>query len=388
MVLLTCDCLNVKIDVGETDLNSSCPDIPSGYEDCDFFRSDLMEAKISPSAIHQEHSYLVHKAQVKDWLVHRCVNCGLYTHAVPSLPSRKGVLVSKTLLSDPDAQERLTRSSDYSPLFRVVLRGQDPNMSPSLPVTGDSNSAFHSLQSCISHIQQDLNTFLLQEEAQMEERVRVYQDEQRDIFSELEERVKNDKKKMISILFNNMQTSSEESTVSMNGNRPVLRPTKSVPMASSTNSSRHKGPDRRSENAASRPRSLRPYDHSPDSEPMFMLDDDDDDDEDTPFSISDEEDTDDSIQMDDARRSSSSSGNLNSVFSTSVPISVPVWKPRSPRRTDLDDKDIRAPAPDQMAASMQALARSVHNNDVTNLFGELPRPRLSTFSGVLHASRK
>lgn len=36
----------------------------------------------------------------------------------------------------------------------------------------DSNNSFHALQSYISHIQRDLNTFLLQEEAQMEERVR------------------------------------------------------------------------------------------------------------------------------------------------------------------------------------------------------------------------
>lgn len=66
-----------------------------------------------------------------------------------------------------------------------------------------------------------------------------------------------------------------------------------------------------------------------------------------------------------------------SIYSSSMPISVPIWN-----RTGLDDGatdgDKLTPSdPDQIAASMQALAQSI-TNDERYIFGDRPRPRLNT----------
>lgn len=45
----------------------------------------------------------------------------------------------------------------------------------------------------------------------------------------------------------------------------------------------------------------------------------------------------------------------------------------------MDDQEFAIPEPSKIGESMKALARSVHDTS-EKLFGELPRPRRSTFS--------
>ncbi|XP_069769079.1 proline-rich AKT1 substrate 1 [Narcine bancroftii] len=64
----------------------------------------------------------------------------------------------------------------------------------------------------------------------------------------------------------------------------------------------------------------------------------------------------------------------------SLPVSVPIWgfKDLKPKKLPDGDDDERLPSPDldKIAASMKALAMSV--TDGTEMFGDLPRPRLNT----------
>ncbi|XP_072127623.1 proline-rich AKT1 substrate 1 [Mobula birostris] len=67
-------------------------------------------------------------------------------------------------------------------------------------------------------------------------------------------------------------------------------------------------------------------------------------------------------------------------YAKSLPVSVPIWgfKDLKPKKFADGDNDERLPSPDldKIAASMKALAMSV--TDGTEMFGDLPRPRLNT----------
>ncbi|XP_051899194.1 proline-rich AKT1 substrate 1 isoform X2 [Pristis pectinata] len=67
-------------------------------------------------------------------------------------------------------------------------------------------------------------------------------------------------------------------------------------------------------------------------------------------------------------------------YAKSLPVSVPIWgfKDLKPKKLPDGDNDERLPSPDldKIAASMKALAMSV--TDGTEMFGDLPRPRLNT----------
>ncbi|XP_060705433.1 proline-rich AKT1 substrate 1 [Hemiscyllium ocellatum] len=67
-------------------------------------------------------------------------------------------------------------------------------------------------------------------------------------------------------------------------------------------------------------------------------------------------------------------------YAKSLPVSVPIWgfKDLKPKKFADGDNEERLPSPDldKIAASMRALAMSV--TDGTEMFGDLPRPRLNT----------
>ncbi|XP_067830480.1 proline-rich AKT1 substrate 1 [Heptranchias perlo] len=67
-------------------------------------------------------------------------------------------------------------------------------------------------------------------------------------------------------------------------------------------------------------------------------------------------------------------------YAKSLPMSVPIWgfKDLKPKKLADGDNEERLPSPDldKIAASMRALAMSV--TDGTEMFGDLPRPRLNT----------
>ncbi|XP_072348470.1 proline-rich AKT1 substrate 1 isoform X1 [Scyliorhinus torazame] len=67
-------------------------------------------------------------------------------------------------------------------------------------------------------------------------------------------------------------------------------------------------------------------------------------------------------------------------YAKSLPVSVPIWgfKDLKPKKLADGDYEERFPSPDldKIAASMKALAMSV--TDGTEMFGDLPRPRLNT----------
>ncbi|KAJ8299475.1 hypothetical protein KUTeg_023535 [Tegillarca granosa] len=109
---------------------------------------------------------------------------------------------------------------------------------------------------------------------------------------------------------------------------------------------------------------------------FFMLDELGEDNE--PFFSSDEEEDHDS-QSDTEPSAPRTVKKKPLMYSTSVPISVPKWNMDSRKHVEdsTDDEVGSLNDPGQIAASMQALAQSITNDDRC-IFGDRPRPRLNT----------
>lgn len=326
-----------------------------------FFRDGELEIDLDTQGIKQEHSYLVHRRKFGNYTVFRCLGCGLNCYAMRDSGSQ--ILVNNQLLNEASVIERLKRSPDYSSVFNMLLLNKDTQFSGSMP---DPNSrSYESLQYNLNNIQQHIADFVSNEEDAVETRIRAYEEDQRAEFSELQVKVKEDKKKMISLLLTSAHE-EERSAQTTTAARPDSgkRSTESRKM-----SSKKKTP-------VSRAKSMPPtIEQSTESDGLFSFDGFQES-SDEPFykESSSDEDEEDSYVEESESRVRPSGGKRPLAYSTSVPISVPNWGEKLEQYTDEEN----TPAdPDQIAASMQALAQSI-TDDHRYIFGDRPRPRLNT----------
>ncbi|XP_048728276.2 uncharacterized protein LOC125646149 [Ostrea edulis] len=356
----TCLCLNVKIACKAKPSFQQSPDLwKTKYE---FFSQSLAQA--TDAEVKKEHPYLVHKHAVGEWIVNRCLNCGVETHATSQGSSI--MLLSPQLQSDPVIAERLTQSSDFSKIFNIVLHGQKTTIS-SHDMPDPSSKNYESLQQELTHVQSQINSYLLEEEGSMEKKIREFEEEQRGIFQTLQSSVQTEKKKMINLILQaerELKSSVQEKNELPNTSTVKEQSSKKTPLTRAKSS-----PNKRLH-------SVDEYEQTPDTEEMFLLEDENPG-PDEPFYTSDEE--------DDSERSSCTPAAKTVPFqkrslqySSSVPIQVPRWGAMFNKDSEEDTDEDPAPSdPDEMAASMQAMARSI-TNDERMIFGDRPRPRLNT----------
>jgi hypothetical protein len=324
-------------------------------------------------------------------------------------------------------------SDDYSPAYKIVIKNNSEATSPPLTIELTSQDVRCELEK----IQTELNTFLMSEESQMEERIRAYEMSEREKYARLQSKARSDKNTMISRLLTTVYRTVSESlsdamvespvgslveqveamkvtettAVSMapHGDKPshqqaqceedddepddLLFPLRRLPVSRS-NSTTTKRPSGSQPGVDIRSVVREDFHAGPVAiDDVFQFDPGFQEDPTLPFSESDEDvnDTDDSSLVDDGiQRSSHSSGNSGisqgvrgaapgTGFSTSVPIDVPAWMGSSTGQSqmyqfdDEDDLNNGPHDPARMAASIQAMARSVHGNS-SEIFGELPKP--------------
>ncbi|XP_064092292.1 uncharacterized protein LOC135205498 [Macrobrachium nipponense] len=425
MVQLVCSCLNIRLHVRETPeaLAPGVPNLKPEESQHPFFSKGACVATLNLGGITEGQKFLVRSYFVSEWTIHECLNCHLLTHAIHS--TNGTVAVSSLLINDANKIQMLQRCEGYSPVFNMVLpTSLDNRPLPPLSPTDFNDKRLPQVEEALGAIQQQVAKFLKKAESQVEANIRSYTEQQQAALSALQIRVRRERQTIMRIL-SNLQTSfelqSEEDPLDMEmeGAKGLMgqkdyhdfsevdKFDEDLDEAESDTLTQDE-PDTalpplvNIQSRASQPLSLNPSQgitagmrnmrlsssvavprvkpqgnvrvaQSLDVEGLFDMDGM------VEASVmpsqgayhSDEEDTDDS-NHDEGIHIPGGQDRVRDI-AQSVPVSVPMWPGSRPKQLP-EPLNIEMPSDnDQMAASIQALARSVHSTSV-DLFGDLPRP--------------
>lgn len=394
-----CKCLNITIHVKEkATRETDGKAFVSSPEKTAFFLLDLSEVELAVGGITKEVGSLVKETRIEDWDIFTCINCGMDTHALHAVKKYDRVLINRGLESDPGVFSETTRSPEYSSIFKIVLTPVRNCEEFIIDNSYSGGSAILLGQDTISlamvSVQEQVKKYLEAEENAMNERIRKFVEEQKAGYSSLQSQVFKDKqavywtikreeeKSLENSLIEAIADSSLDSPVVSKSELPAVpKLTESHPVNQvhiDTQTVSHKFPIHSAAHPSSKriPRKAahkqKDFPTESDVDPVFSLDDFTDDCE--PFFESEEDDlSDNSFQAEEpAYNQRFKAVRKSSQYSSSVPITMPTGKNSPP-----EDNDLEIPEPSKIRESMKALARSVHDE---TMFGELPRPRRSTYS--------
>lgn len=391
MALLTCRCLNVKIHVNSTDLMAAdltkC-DIEMREE---FLKLNVGTAHLNLEGVLTEHESLVKQTRSGSWTLHKCINCDTWTHATQGTSH---ILVNMDMQRDETSLKLLESSTDFSPLYKVILVEKNDNQPMQTQVSVES-ATYESLQHKLTSIQQQLNNFLMTEQTAMEERIKQFEESEREKFSLIQKKARQDKNNLIRKILSAEaggaeSVDSQQYNQNMENNAQPEKTSYSAEFPSHTQEVHsnpndiqgHKSRTSKSGSKSTSALSSRLGNNNNLAEEKNDLDGvlfDEDaifGETNQPFYNSDDDEDENASTTDDSELESPS------LYSTSIPISVPAWnmQQRSSHHDDDDGDNEQSPSgPNDIAASIKALARSVHTDD-SSIFGDLPRrPRPKVF---------
>ncbi|KZC09239.1 PREDICTED: uncharacterized protein LOC107187534 [Dufourea novaeangliae] len=403
---IVCKCLNVSIKSRGTELQKvNIDDIElTPQEQTDgFFRQNL--ATVSElEGITKEQPGLVDIRNVGSWVIHRCYNCSMYTHAVHRDYGAALVLINNDIITTPEEINKLKSSPDYSPVFRIVIAHNTLDELDYLqqPTKFSVSQLPNNVQVALGGLQQQLEEAVQRQSAEIEDKIRAFTAEQYQLLEQFRERAHNEHRILTRLiskgdetnrLTNNIETppttpDSFTTSLSTSTANVVNTPTKVI----SNETKIITGPNVKHDGAKYSPNPLvngnidkkdQLYIYtneatSFDAEALFPLEGMEDIDTAEHVQSSEEgSDTDDSGQDEGIHMPRGQRGG-HPTLAKSLPVSVPSF-PSFVHRTvqDQDDDQLsRDPHdPHNIRASIKALAKSVHGDTV---FGDLPRPRFST----------
>lgn len=429
---ITCKCLNVSIDTqgfNVRDINLSSLNLTATEKNDAFFKEALL--LVEHGRISKVQSSIVRVRNVGLWIIHSCLNCSLNTHAIHREKGAAVVLFTKALLMDSDEILTLKNSEKFSPVFRIVIYHSGPQEASLQALTKFAVSQFPpQVQNAVSALQQQLSDIIQQETTKTEEKVRQYSEQQYAALEEFRERAHFDHRALVRLLCEDKEKLTISEVVEPlleNIETPPSTPDNHnvpTPLASSVKSVRSPASVKSIANYVSSPANAlghgdeatnfsspsgafkqRKIINSPvinvggrmklsnmtpsqlfdkskgkkhkgssfDTEGLFDLEGMDD--NATEVMPSEEDsDTDDSGSHDEGIHIPRSRGVLN--LAKSLPVNVPSYV-HIEKKAIMDTDDEQLPQdPIDIAASIKALAKSVHGD--ANVFGDLPRPRFST----------
>ncbi|XP_006818294.1 uncharacterized protein LOC100379062 [Saccoglossus kowalevskii] len=408
MVRLTCNCLNVSVHVKESELkplDRSSLGLSGEHLKDEFFSKDVALVVLDLGGITKEQSCLVEEYQVADWIIHQCLNCKLSSYALHATKGMDRVLVSTSMMSNAEEIAKLQKSDRYSDLYRLVSFYNDEDKSGAMghPVTSNHDK----VKMTVNSLQQQMTTYLAKEKAAMEERIRQYTEQQKQMYMNFQKKAYREKNALIGMVFEREEWKLKESLSEAMIESSISSPSRAIlgssPIVQSPPTKRPEygelsimpvmtratPPDSQLESdsdSQKSPTTLSRQARSMDVDTLFDLDGFSQDCE--PFFESDDDETDDNSLNEESlvshhhhyqhhhRHISQRPRPVSQQYAQSVPISMPMWNRENSRSFDEDDERVPAPEPDKMVANMKALAQSVH--DGTEMFGDLPRPRLNT----------
>lgn len=373
---LTCKCLNVAIDSKSEAIEEGGNHLDDGISNHPFFKEDVGSVELA--GISKEQGVLVEVHNVGSWIVHRCLNCSMYTHAL-NTSNTVSILINRNLVTDPNEIAALRNSEKFSPVFHIVINSEEDS-------TASKGAATRTPGTAALH--QQLAEWIQRESALTEEKIRKYSDEQYAALELLRTRAHSDHCSLVRLLNGSAAISTldkpaapQVTTASFtavnvaNADSFISTPVKSsVPFTVGTPTDDSTKKLTQQTNKARLPvRSFSAMMRKPsvDAEGLFPLEGMDNTSPDTFHSDEDLTDTDDSGSHDEGIHIPRRVGSF--TYAKSLPVDVPVFVHD---RSGFEDSCEMSPQePMDIAASIKALAKSVHGDTV---FGDLPRPRFSS----------
>ncbi|XP_003689748.1 uncharacterized protein LOC100868602 [Apis florea] len=403
---IACKCLNVSIKSRGTELQKfNINDIELTLEEQNdsFFHQNL--ATVSElEGITKEQPSLVEIRNIGSWIIHRCYNCSIYTHAVHRDYGAALVLINTDILSLPEEISKLKSNPDYSSVFRIIIAHNTLDELDYLqqPNKFSVSQLPNNIQVALGGLQQQLEEAVQRQSVEIENKIRAFTAEQYQLLEQFRERAHNEhriltrlicKGEEITRLTNNIETPpvtpdsfttslTTSATNTVNTSQIVSNETKII----ANSNVKHETGAKYSSNplingSIDKKDRIYIYTKEPtsfDTEALFPLEGMEDTlNADQVQSSEEGSDTDDSGQDEGIHMPRGQRGG-HPTLAKSLPVSVPSF-PSFVRRTvqDQDDDQLsRDPHdPHNIRASIKALAKSVHGDTV---FGDLPRPRFST----------
>ncbi|CAF2062336.1 unnamed protein product [Rotaria magnacalcarata] len=338
-----CQCLNVSIDVLEIndDHQTITQFVPTELVQVINMHQEWFLCDVpSNQTVCITWQSLLQSIPVRDMKLNRCLGCHLYTHVTSIATSR--MLINRDLWDEKTAKN-IYHDPTFSKIARIVL----PNKVNSINVSRLSNSQDDNIQRDTEVAQQACRQSIEDLERETEEKIRIYQREQEELLEKKTETLNSELDRFLSL----MRSVSRHATNTKGS--PTLQSSSSYINENSTESGF--GSDVFDVNSTEFGRHSSAIDR-PLSERNPNVDDEINDDPmlDNPGWFVD--------------------SNSASNFATSLPqnISFPLTSSFFiPRQADNDSDDI-----ERIGKSFRDLSRSMCT-DGTELFGELPSPRLN-----------
>ncbi|XP_067129712.1 uncharacterized protein [Centruroides vittatus] len=417
MMHLVCHCLNVCIHtknnvIQSTPINSLA--LTNEETLHTFFQGGVATVTLDLGGITMAQSILVTSCHVGEWIVYTCGGCGLNTHAIHRKQKTEHILINTDMTDKEDLKTKLTdlktkqNIENYSLVFKIILPEINDNQ---LDSKSDVKFQMKSskTESALASIQKQVATYLQQEHKAMEERIRIFTQQQQNNFAALQKKVRRDKCAMLSLLQKQQEKDlkesigeamSENNYSSLNSNddnsvsqelfetscngqfKPFQLPQTKIEVNTRNPSyNRSQSFDTKLHSAgkknAAKSQMLsrrRIFSLDTDAGGIFDMEGLEQEFSNTPFYNSDyEDDTDDSSTTEE--NTLNFRKKLPKQFAQSLPIKVPVWSQfNHSSGSEEEEKFVVTGDPEQIAESIKALTIT----DGTEMFGDLPRRRLNT----------
>lgn len=417
-MLISCKCLNVTIDAQNSEVQDNKLDELNltATEEADKFFKEAHYA-VQHARISKVQSCLVQIRNAGNWLIHFCLNCSSNTHAIHRDKGAAYVLFSKAMLTNQSEIAALKTSPGFSQVFRIIVNALDDDLVDKSPTKFSVSQLPAPTKTAVSALQQQLTDIIQQETIRTEELVRKFQEQQYAALEEFRTQAHRDHRFLTRILIEAQENTTAAvqpaeletppSTPDNLGGVIPGAPTVTLPRVLPIRNIQSpavgprlslKPPSARIDlKQANRPSPIVPSPNSRfdktstirvfgsskvktnmggsfDSEGLFDLEGMDDNSPTEIIPSEEETDTDESGSHDEGIHIPRSKVSHNHV-AKSLPVNVPTYIPVNRRGMDIDDE--RLPRdPNDIAASIRALAKSVHGD--SDVFGDLPRPRFST----------
>ncbi|KAL0125431.1 hypothetical protein PUN28_004509 [Cardiocondyla obscurior] len=344
---------------------------------------------------------------VGSWIIHRCYNCSMYTHAVHREYGAALVLINNNILLSSEEINKLKSNPDYSPVFRIVINHSLEDLDDYLqqPNKFSISQLPNTVQVALDGLQRQLEEAIQCQTMAIEDKIRAFTAEQYQLLEQFRERAHNEHRLLSKIVCRGEETSKVTDNIETPPMTPdgfkgslttsaanIVKPNSNVIFNDTKVPS---GPNVKHETATKHPskstinnKNLKKKDPvyictkesaSFDTEALFPFEgiEDSTDAVNQQLWSSEGSDTDDSTQNEGIRMPRGQRDG-HSTLAKSLPVTVPVF-PSIVHRTVQDQDDDQLPTdpldPHNIRASIKALAKSVHGDTV---FGDLPRPRFST----------